>query len=89
MPGSLSKSSYNSINKKLNSVYTESAIESMQNAAQGVRNINNPNAKENYIVDSDIRIDGSWQKRGHNSLNGVVTGISRENKKGVGCADLF
>ena len=62
-------------------LYTESAIESMQNAAQEVRNINNPNAKENDIVDSDICIDGSWQKRGHNSLNGVVTGISRENKK--------
>ena len=53
----------------------------MQNAAQEVRNINNPNAKENDIVDSDICIDGAWQKRGHNSLNGVVTGISRENKK--------
>ena len=80
MPGSLSKSC-NSINKKLDSAYTESAIESMQNAAQEVQNINNPNAKENDIVDSDICIDGSWQKRGHNSLNGVVTGISRENKK--------
>ena len=45
----------------------------MQNAAQEVRNINNPNGKENDIVDSDICIDGSWQKRGHNSLNGVVT----------------
>ena len=65
MSGSLSKSSYNSINKKLNSAYTESAIESMQNAAQEVWNINNPNAKENDIVDSDICIDGSWQKRGH------------------------
>ena len=81
MSESLSKSSYNSINKKRNSAYTENAIESMQNAAQEVRNINNPNAKENDIVDSDICIDGSWQKRGHNSLNRVVTGVSRENKK--------
>ena len=63
MPGSLSKSSYNNINKKLNSAYTESAIESMQNAAQEVRNINNPNVKENDIVNSDICIDGSMAKK--------------------------
>ena len=53
----------------------------MENAAQEVRDIVNPNADTNDVVDSDICIDGSWQKRGHNSLNGVVTGISRENKK--------
>ena len=80
MLGSFSKSSYD-INKKLNSAYTDSAKESMENAAQEVRDIVNPNADTNDVVDSDICIDGSWQKRGHNSLNGVVTGISRENKK--------
>ena len=81
MPGSLSKSSYNDINKKLNSEYADSAKESMENAAQEVRDIVNPNADTNDVVDSDICIDGSWQKRGHNSLKGVVAGISRENKK--------
>ena len=77
----MSKSSYNDINKKLNSAYADSAKESMENAAQEVWDIVNPNADTNDIVDSDICIDGSWQKRGHHSLNGVVTGISRENKK--------
>ena len=52
----------------------------MENAVQEVRDIVNPNADTNDLVDSDIGIDGSWQERGHNSLNGVVTGISRENK---------
>ena len=52
----------------------------MENAVQEVRDIVNPNADTNDLVDSDIGIDGSWQKREHNSLNGVVTGISRENK---------
>ena len=52
----------------------------MENAVQEVRDIVNPNADTNDLVDNDIGIDGSWQERGHNSLNGVVTGISRENK---------
>ena len=33
-------------------------------------------------LDTDIGVDGSWQKRGHNSLlNGIVTGVARGNKK--------
>ena len=53
----------------------------MENAAQEVWDIVNPNANTNDTVDRDIFIDGLWHKRGHNSLNGVVTGIFRENKK--------
>ena len=90
MPGSLSKSSYNDINKKLNSAYADSAKESIENAVQEVRDILNPNAEANDVVDSDICIDGSWQKSGHNSLNGVVTGIHIQRKQnGVGCASIF
>ena len=66
MPGSLSKSSYNDINKKLNSAYANNPKESMENAAQNVRDIVNPNADTNDVVDSDICIDGSWLKRGRN-----------------------
>ena len=32
-------------------------------------------------LDNDIGIDGSWQKRGHTSLNSIVTGVARENKR--------
>ena len=48
----------------------------MPNAAQEVRDIVNPNVHMNDIVDSEICIHGSWQQKGYNSLNGVVTGIS-------------
>ena len=41
----------------------------MENAAQEVRDIVNPNADMSDIIDSDIGIDGSWQKKGHDSLN--------------------
>ena len=76
MPGSFSKSPYNYIKKKLNSAYAGSAKESMENDTQEVWDIVNPNAATNDVVDSDtdICIDGSWQKKGHNSLNRVVTG---------------
>ena len=39
------------------------------------------NVSEPHALDTDIGIDGSWQKSGHFSLNGVVTGVARENKK--------
>ena len=39
----------------------------------------NVNIEEN--LDIDIGIDGSWLKQGHSSLNCIVTGVARENKK--------
>ena len=53
----------------------------MENAAHEVRYIVNPNADMNDAVVNYICIDGSSQKRGHNSVNGVVTGIPKEGKK--------
>ena len=32
-------------------------------------------------LDTDIGIDRSLQKRGHSSLNGVVTGVAQEKTK--------
>jgi len=56
----------------------------MKRAASEIRKQIDPNA-EDKTVDSDICIDGSWQKRGYSSLVGTVTGVSRENQKGTGC----
>ena len=39
------------------------------------------NVSTNEPLDTDIGIDVSWQKRCHSSLNSVVTGVARENKK--------
>ena len=39
----------------------------------------NTNVSMDENLDTDI--DGSWQKWGHSSLNGIVTGVARENKK--------
>ena len=41
----------------------------------------NVSTDEPHALDTDIGIDESWQKWGHSSLNGVVTGVAREKKK--------
>ena len=40
------------------------------------------------VADSDVSLDGTWQKRGHSSVNGVVTAISKETGKCVDVAVL-
>ena len=54
---------------------------SMRQAVNYVRKSMNSNANHNDILNTDIAIDGFWQKRGHSSLNGVITGVSPVNKK--------
>jgi len=81
MPTCVSNFSYNEINKSIHPIYQECADESMKRAASEIRNQIDPNVAEDKTVDSDICIDGSWQKRGYSSLVGTVTGVSRETKK--------
>ena len=46
-------------------------------------NIRKEKLREEYsdhtIVDIDASFDGSWQKRGYSSLNGVTTAIAKES----------
>ena len=37
------------------------------------------------IIDTAVSVDGSWQRRGFSSLNGVVTAISRDTSKILDC----
>ena len=36
---------------------------------------------EDSLTDCTVSLDGSWQKQGHDSLNGVVTAINHVNDK--------
>ena len=36
---------------------------------------------QDVVVDEDISLDGTWQKKGHSSKNGVVTAISASTGK--------
>ena len=50
-------------------------------AVNDLKEKGNVNIDEN--LDIDIGIDGSWLKQGHSSLNCIVTGVARENKKNI------
>ena len=53
------------------------------NMKQVTYNIRKEKLREEYsddtIVDIDASFDGSWQKRGYSSLNGVTTGIAKDS----------
>ena len=72
----MTSNSYDAINLNLHKGHSESAsVSSMENAA---KEIHMKFVRENkFLTDCPIGIDGTWQKRGHSSLNGVVTGIAR------------
>ena len=36
---------------------------------------------DEVIIDTTVSTDGAWQKRGHNSLNAVVTVIQNDTSK--------
>ena len=69
---SISNTAFRNISNKLFSAYENSAIESMQNAANEAKM---EEISQVYIL--VVSIDGTWQKRGHSSLNGVVTAVSK------------
>ena len=73
--------SYRDINEKLHDIYISVADMSMKQAVYYVQKSMNSNANHNDILNTEIAIDGSWQKRGHSSLNCVITGVSPVNKK--------
>ena len=51
----------------------------MKNVTQEIRKIKlGKKVSEDEVMDIDAFFDGTWQKRGHTSLNGIVTAISRD-----------
>jgi len=67
----LSQPAYRKLNQKLHTAYETAATKSMQAVAEKIRDTSTKTATNNSSV-CRVTIDGSWQKRGHSSLNGVV-----------------
>ena len=74
----MAKSTYQDHLPELHRAYTEVAADSMSNAANELKLSDN-------VHDVDVSIDGTWQRRGHSSLNGVTTVISIDSGK---CMDF-
>ena len=77
MPPPLSHQSRNNINLSLYNIHKKAVKESMLVVVNEFKENTNVSIDEN--LDTDI--DGSWQRWGHSSLNGIVTGVARENKQ--------
>ena len=80
MPNCITQAPYDSIKKSLLRSYTEVSHASQAKAAKetkeelGLLGIDD-------VVDCSVSVDGTWQKRGYSSLNGVVTLMSNANGK--------
>ena len=59
--------------------YQNTCFQSCKNAA--LETTIKLGGSSDVVIDCQVSVDGTWQKRGHSSLNGVVTVISKENGK--------
>lgn len=78
MPPPLSRPAYNRINDILHVTYKEMADKSTSSAAEQIRKAS---GNINDIQNCQASFDGTCQRRGHASINGVVTAISSFNGK--------
>lgn len=75
LPSPMSKKNYNGSVKVITDAVTTVAKETMLQAAKEIK------GNSNNIVDTGVSTDGTWQRRGYSSLNGVVTTLSMDNGK--------
>ena len=77
MPQPMTNRNYDKLITKLSVVSKLVAEETMVDAAKDVTS----KSLDTEPVNTGVSVDGAWQRRGHASLNGVVTAISLENGK--------
>ena len=69
---------YREMNKDIALCYSNVATDSMLQAAQEIKGDD-----EEPICDIAVSCDGTWQKRGYSSLNGIVTIVNVERGKAI------
>ena len=75
-PPPMQKKTYNNIVYKLHSSYIKVAQDSMKRAAAQAQRTSESTIGDPDIKNVTVSVDGTWQRRGFSSLNGVVTAIS-------------
>ena len=81
MPPPVAQKSYDKLSQKLGVAVEKVAKTSMIEAAVEVK-------EKGGLTDVGVSFDGSWQRRGHSSLNGVGTAISVNTGKVLDCEVL-
>ena len=79
MPKPMAANNYDKLVSAISAVTKTVAVETMKDGVEQIREA--ANAKIDSVIDTAVSCDGSWQKRGYASLNGVVTIISLDNGK--------
>ena len=80
LPKPITGNNYDKTVNRLNIVVNEVANETIRDASEDLfSKSKDPN--NDTVIDTALSSDGSWQKRGYSSLNGVVTVISMDNGK--------
>lgn len=77
MPPPMTNRSFKSLNKKLKLAAKQVAQESMNQAAEEIRQ---SSSETEGPVDTVAMFNGTWQKRGHSSRTGAVTCITKKQK---------
>ncbi|GFW07195.1 uncharacterized protein TNCV_3693891 [Trichonephila clavipes] len=75
---SLSKAAYRTCEKKLLNLASVVSKYAMTEAADEVRKLKNTSSD---VAEYGVFVDGTWQRRGHSSLNGCVTVLSIDTGK--------
>lgn len=79
MPPPMTKKTYYQLNNLLHQAQESVAEESTKRAGSEIHDLS-PDTAE-IIKDCQVSVDGTWQKRGYSSLNGVVTALSSKDGK--------
>ena len=84
IPSPMTKKTFLETQSSVGSVYVKVAEANMNSAATEVRKVDGvQQVTANEVVNTTISTDGTWQKRGFSSRNGVVTIISNSTGKCV------
>ena len=82
MPPPPAPNAYSRHNKALMEAAKKVAVESMEAAAREIHHLKGGNTD---IANCGVSCDGTWQRRGHSSMNGCVTILSMDTGK---CLDV-
>ena len=80
-PKPMTQNNYDKVVDKIVDATKLVAEETMNDAANYLREMHADANRDSNVVDIGASFDGSWQRRGFSSLNGVVTAISIDSGK--------
>ena len=83
MPKPMAQKSYDEAVKNMMNAAKSVALDTMNDAVNDIKRLTSSN--DDRLYDASVSCDGSWQKRGYSSLNGVVTAITMDTGKIIDC----